>query len=166
MLHKESSHCNTRPPLAATRESLRAATKTQHRPQKDKSRKLCTQSREDTPKVGSTGILPAFLFPRTQTCSVDPAVLDRTSLRFTVPAPCSWRKATFPGPLPSSPCCRVPCRHNPLVLTECWACRQLWCDQQDGRSNTAQPRCCLKYPKVMGTLYLLTSSGSGSLETE
>ena len=63
MLHKERSHCNKRPPLAATRGSSRAAMKTQHSPQKDKPRKLCTQSRENTPKVGSTLILPATCIP-------------------------------------------------------------------------------------------------------
>ena len=141
--------------------------KTQHSPQKDKPKKLCTQSRENTPKVGSTLILPA-------TCIPLPEDTDLLS------GPCSsWQdffEITLPPALGERQHFQALCHHHHavrcpgyitlLVRTECWASRQLWCDQQDGRSNTAQPQCCLKYPKVMGTLYLLTPSGSGSLETE
>ena len=112
----------------------------------------------------SSCLPPAFLFLRTQTCSVDPALLGRTSLRLLFPL--LLEKGNISRPSAIITMLSGALLHNPLVRTECWASRQLWCDQQDGRSNTAQPQCCLKYPKVMGTLYLLTPSGSGSLETE
>lgn len=90
-----------------------------------KWKKLCTQSRENPLKVGSTLILPATCISlnvgepsltSTHTCSLAPAVLGRTPSRFTEPAPYSWRRTLFPGPMLSSRCCRMPWLHDPFDL--------------------------------------------------